>query len=379
MSKALSRFSSDRSGPAQPMKLSDFDYELPPEAIAVEPARPRDSARLLDLDGNTIHDRWISDLPSLLRAGDLMVVNNTAVIPARLSGQRGEAGIGVTLHKHEGGADWQVFAKPARKCRPDDIIQFGPGFAARVRGRGDGGEVGITFVDPDSGVALDTAAIEAGLAVHGSMPLPPYIRRPDGSTEADEEDYQTMFAEVRGAVAAPTAGLHFTPRLSAALQSAGVGIAQVTLHVGAGTFLPVTAENIADHRMHSEWGQIPEAAAARINAARAAGGRIIAVGTTSLRILEACHAARGGIEPFAAETDIFITPGHRFGAVDMLMTNFHLPKSTLMMLVSAFAGVQPIRDAYAHALDGGYRFFSYGDACLLRLDPAARDGATRSD
>ena len=379
MSKALSRFSSDRSGPAQPMKLSDFDYELPPEAIAVEPARPRDSARLLDLDGNTIHDRRISDLPSLLRAGDLMVVNNTAVIPARLSGQRGEAGIGVTLHKHEGGADWQVFAKPARKCRPDDIIQFGPGFAARVRGRGDGGEVGITFVDPDSGVALDTAAIEAGLAVHGSMPLPPYIRRPDGSTEADEEDYQTMFAEVRGAVAAPTAGLHFTPRLSAALQSAGVGIAQVTLHVGAGTFLPVTAENIADHRMHSEWGQIPEAAAARINAARAAGGRIIAVGTTSLRILEACHAARGGIEPFAAETDIFITPGHRFGAVDMLMTNFHLPKSTLMMLVSAFAGVQPIRDAYAHALDGGYRFFSYGDACLLRLDPVARDGVTRSD
>ena len=375
MSKALSRFSSDRSGPAQPMKLSDFDYELPPEAIAVEPARPRDSARLLDLDGNTIHDRRISDLPSLLRAGDLMVVNNTAVIPARLSGQRGEAGIGVTLHKHEGGADWQVFAKPARKCRPDDIILFGPGFAARVRGRGDGGEVGITFVDPDSGVALDTAAIEAGLAVHGSMPLPPYIRRPDGSTEADEEDYQTMFAEVRGAVAAPTAGLHFTPRLSAALQSAGVGIAQVTLHVGAGTFLPVTAENIADHRMHSEWGQIPEAAAARINAARAAGGRIIAVGTTSLRILEACHAARGGIEPFAAETDIFITPGHRFGAVDMLMTNFHLPKSTLMMLVSAFAGVQPIRDAYAHALDGGYRFFSYGDACLLRLDPAARAGA----
>ena len=379
MSKALSRFSSDRSGPAQPMKLSDFDYELPPEAIAVEPARPRDSARLLDLDGNTIHDRRISDLPSLLRAGDLMVVNNTAVIPARLSGQRGEAGIGVTLHKHEGGADWQVFAKPARKCRPDDIILFGPGFAAQVRGRGDGGEVGITFVDPDSGVALDTAAIEAGLAVHGSMPLPPYIRRPDGSTEADEEDYQTMFAEVRGAVAAPTAGLHFTPRLSAALQSAGVGIAQVTLHVGAGTFLPVTAENIADHRMHSEWGQIPEAAAARINAARAAGGRIIAVGTTSLRILEACHAARGGIEPFAAETDIFITPGHRFGAVDMLMTNFHLPKSTLMMLVSAFAGVQPIRDAYAHALDGGYRFLSSGDAGLLRLDPAARDGATRSD
>lgn len=361
------------------MKLSDFDYELPPEAIAAEPARPRDSARLLDLDGGTVNDRWISDLPSLLRAGDLLVVNNTAVIPARLSGRRGAAGIGVTLHKHEGGADWQVFAKPARKCRPDDIILFGPGFAARVRGRGDGGEVGITFIDPDSGISLDSDAIEAGLAMHGSMPLPPYIRRPDGSTEADDEDYQTMFAEVRGAVAAPTAGLHFTPRLSAALEAAGVGIAQVTLHVGAGTFLPVMEENIADHRMHSEWGRILEETAARINAARASGGRIIAVGTTSLRILEACYAARGCIEPFADETDIFITPGHRFGAVDLLLTNFHLPKSTLMMLVSAFAGIQPIRDAYAHALDAGYRFFSYGDACLLRLDPAARDNATRRD
>ena len=360
------------------MKLSDFDYELPPEAIAAEPARPRDSARLLDLDGSTINDRQISDLPSLLRAGDLLVVNNTAVIPARLSGRRGEAGIGITLHKHEAGADWQVFAKPARKCRPDDIILFGPGFAARVRGRGEGGEVGITFIDPDNGLSLDAGAIEAGLAAHGSMPLPPYIRRPDGSTKADEEDYQTMFAAVAGAVAAPTAGLHFTPQLSSALEAAGIGIAQVTLHVGAGTFLPVTVENIADHRMHSEWGHIPRATAARINAARAAGGRIIAVGTTSLRILEACHAARGQIEPFADETDIFITPGHLFGAVDMLMTNFHLPKSTLMMLVSAFAGMQPIRDAYAHALDGGYRFFSYGDACLLRLDPAARDGATRS-
>lgn len=361
------------------MKLSDFDYELPPEAIAVEPARPRDSARLLDLDGSTIHDRRISDLPSLLRSGDLLVVNNTAVIPARLSGRRGEAGIGITLHKHEGGADWQVFAKPARKCRKDDVILFGTGFAARVRGRGDGGEVGITFIDPDSGVALDTAAIEAGLAAYGSMPLPPYIRRPDGSTEADDEDYQTMFAAVSGAVAAPTAGLHFTPRLSVALAAAGIGIAQVTLHVGAGTFLPVTVENISDHRMHSEWGHIPEATAAQINAARAAGGRIIAVGTTSLRILEACHVARGRVEPFADETDIFITPGHLFGAVDMLMTNFHLPKSTLMMLVSAFAGMQPIRDAYRHALDGGYRFFSYGDACLLRLDPAARDAAMRSD
>ena len=357
------------------MKLSDFDYELPPEAIAAEPARPRHAARLLDLEGDAIHDRIVRDLPSLLRPGDVLVVNNTRVIPARLAGRRGEAGIGVTLHKHEGGADWQVFAKPARKCRPDDVILFGSGFAARVRGRGEGGEVGITFIDPDSGDALAPAAVETGLATHGSMPLPPYIRRLDGSTSADDKDYQTMFAAQAGAVAAPTAGLHFTPELTSALQEAGVAIAEVTLHVGAGTFLPVTVDNIAEHRMHAEWGQIPAATASRINAARSGGGRVVSVGTTSLRILEACFAAHGEVCEFAAETDIFITPGSRFGAVDMLLTNFHLPKSTLLMLVSAFAGMQPIRDAYAHALDGGYRFFSYGDACLLRLDPAARAGA----
>ena len=357
------------------MKLSDFDYELPPEAIAAEPARPRHAARLLDLEGVSIHDRIVRDLPSLLRAGDVLVVNNTRVIPARLAGRRGEAGIGITLHKHEGGADWQVFAKPARKCRPDDVIHFGDDFAARVRGRGEGGEVGITFIDPNSGDALDPAAIETGLATHGSMPLPPYIRRPDGSTSADDKDYQTMFAAQAGAVAAPTAGLHFTPELTSALQDAGVSIAEVTLHVGAGTFLPVTVENIAEHRMHAEWGHIPAETATQINAARSQGGRVVSVGTTSLRILEACFAAHGEVREFAAETDIFITPGSKFGAVDMLLTNFHLPKSTLLMLVSAFAGMQPIRDAYAHALDGGYRFFSYGDACLLRLDPAARAGA----
>ena len=354
------------------MKLSDFDYELPQEAIAAEPARPRDSARLLDLDGSAIHDRIVRDLPSLLRPGDLLVVNNTRVIPARLAGRRGEAGIGITLHKHEAGADWQVFAKPARKCRPDDVIHFGAGFAARVRERGEGGEVGISFIDPDSGADLGPADIDAGLATYGSMPLPPYIRRPDGSTDADDKDYQTMFAAEAGAVAAPTAGLHFTPELTASLAAAGVGIAEVTLHVGAGTFLPVTVENIAEHRMHAEWGHIPAATAERINAARTGGGRVVSVGTTSLRILEACFAANGRVCEFAAETDIFITPGSRFGAVDMLLTNFHLPKSTLLMLVSAFAGMQPIREAYAHALDGGYRFFSYGDACLLRLDPAAR-------
>ena len=348
------------------MKLSDFDYELPPEAIASQPARPRDSARLLDLTGADMTDRRISDLPAILKAGDLLVVNDTKVIPARLRGRRGEAGIGITLHKHEGAASWRVFAKPARKCRPGDVIHFGEGFAARVGGRGAGGEVMITFIDPATDSALDAAAVQTGLAAHGSMPLPPYIRRPDGSTEADEKDYQTMFAASAGAVAAPTAGLHFTPRLMTALEEAGVGLAKVTLHVGAGTFLPVTVEDIADHRMHAEWGQIPADTAARINAARQQGGRIVAVGTTSLRILEACHAATGGVQPFADETDIFIKPGFRFGAVDMLLTNFHLPKSTLMMLVSAFAGMDPIRAAYAHALDRGYRFFSYGDACLLR-------------
>ncbi len=348
------------------MKLSDFDYELPQEAIAREPARPRDTARLLDLTGADMADRRISDLPTILKEGDLLVVNDTRVIPARLSGRRGEAGIGVTLHKHEEGARWRVFAKPARKCRPDDVILFGPGFAARVEGRGEGGEVMIAFIDPATGTPLDAAAVQAGLAAHGSMPLPPYIRRPDGSTAADEKDYQTMFAASAGAVAAPTAGLHFTPRLMTALEAAGVGLAKVTLHVGAGTFLPVTVEDIADHRMHAEWGRIPAETAARINATRQAGGRIVAVGTTSLRILEACHAATGRVQEFAAETDIFITPGYEFGAVDMLLTNFHLPKSTLMMLVSAFAGMDPIRAAYAHALDRGYRFFSYGDACLLR-------------
>lgn len=347
------------------MKLNDFDYELPPEAIAVEPARPRDAARLLDLSCGGRQDRHIRDLPAILQRGDLLVVNNTRVIPARLAGRRGEAGISITLHKHEQGAEWMVFAKPAKKCRPDDVILFGDNFAARVMGRGEGGEVRIRFIAPDTGNDLDPASIEMGLAQFGSMPLPPYIRRPDGSTDADADDYQTMFAARSGAVAAPTAGLHFTPELMAALAQSGVGVAEVTLHVGAGTFLPVTVENVAEHRMHSEWGQISPETAKAINRTKATGGRVIAVGTTSLRILEACHADLGQIDAYSAETDIFITPGFSFGVVDMLLTNFHLPKSTLLMLVSAFAGMQPIRDAYAHALDGGYRFFSYGDACLL--------------
>ncbi|WP_438996595.1 tRNA preQ1(34) S-adenosylmethionine ribosyltransferase-isomerase QueA [Candidatus Puniceispirillum sp.] len=360
------------------MKLSDFDFDLPPDRIATAPAQPRDSARLLDLSGAAIADRHVGDLPDLLRAGDLLIVNDTSVIPARLIGKRGEAKISVTLHKYEGhknGGDaiWRVFAKPAKKCRPDDIIMFAPDFGARVLGRGASGDVELAFIDPRSGAALDTTALHAGLDKYGTMPLPPYIARPDGVLDADLEDYQTMFASQRGAVAAPTAGLHFTDGLTSALQAKGVAIAAVTLHVGAGTFLPVTVETIAEHKMHSEWGAVPADVAAKIIATKQAGGRVVAVGTTSLRILEASFAALGHIGSFAGETDIFITPGFQFNVVDMLMTNFHLPKSTLLMLVSAFAGHAPIMAAYEHAIASGYRFFSYGDACLLSHNLLAHD------
>jgi S-adenosylmethionine:tRNA ribosyltransferase-isomerase len=358
------------------MKLADFDYDLPTEAIATHPANPRDAARLLDLVGERMIDRHVRDLPSLLRAGDLLIVNNTRVIPARLIGRRGAARINITLHKHEkayGAANiWRVFAKPAKKCRPDDIIHFAPDFVARVLGRGAGGDVELAFINPDDGRDLDAAEMDARLATYGSMPLPPYIARPDGATGADAADYQTMFASQKGAVAAPTAGLHFTDALMTALAQAGVAVAEVTLHVGAGTFLPVTVDDIADHRMHSEWGQIGAETAARIATARAVGGRIIAVGTTSLRIMEACAAQHGRVTAFSGETDIFITPGFRFRAVDMLLTNFHLPKSTLLMLVSAFSGIGRIRDAYRHAIAHDYRFFSYGDACLLSLAADSR-------
>ena len=353
------------------MKLADFDYDLPPAAIATHPANPRDAARLLDLAGEGMVDRHVRDLPSLLRPGDLLIVNNTRVIPARLSGRRGEARVTVTLHKKEkanGVANiWRVFAKPAKKCRPNDIIHFAADFAARVRGRGPSGDVELAFINPENGRDLTAGEMDARLATHGSMPLPPYIARPDGATSADADDYQTMFASQKGAVAAPTAGLHFTDPLMAGLAARGVGVAEVTLHVGAGTFLPVTVEDIADHRMHSEWGQISADTADHITATRAAGGRIIAVGTTSLRIMEACAARHNGVTAFSGETDIFITPGFQFRAVDMLLTNFHLPKSTLLMLVSAFSGIERIRGAYRHAIAGDYRFFSYGDACLLSL------------
>jgi S-adenosylmethionine:tRNA ribosyltransferase-isomerase len=345
---------------AAAMRVDAFDFHLPRQLIAERPANPRDSARLLHVAGDGFADLGVRDLPRLLRPGDVMVFNDTRVIPARLTGRRGQAAVEVTLHKRLADDSWTVFARPARKLRPGDRVDFAEGFAAEVLARNDG-EVDLRF---DRGGAALTAALEA----HGSMPLPPYIRhgKADG---ADRADYQTVYARAEGAVAAPTAGLHFTPALLAALDEAGIRRVAVTLHVGAGTFLPVKADDTADHRMHAEYGQVSAATAQAIEAARAAGGRVVAVGTTALRLLESA-AAGGRVMPFDGDTDIFITPGHRFRAVDLLMTNFHLPRSTLFMLVSAFSGLERMRRAYAHAMAAGYRFYSYGDSCLLhREDP----------
>ena len=358
------------SGKMVNMKIDAFDYSLPPGLIATVPASPREAARLLDLTQTPFADRHIFDLPSLLRDGDVLVVNNTQVIPARLSGRRGEARISVTLHKRVADHVWRVFAKPAKKCRPDDVIIFADDFAAVVRGRGSGGDVELAFINPDDGQALDAISLDACLHRYGVMPLPPYIARPDGARDEDRQDYQTMFARHPGAVAAPTAGLHFTASLAAAITAKGVRIMPVTLHVGAGTFLPVTVDNIADHKMHSEWGKISAETADAINQARATGARVIAVGTTSMRILEACYRLHGQVIPYSGETDIFITPGYKFGAVDALLTNFHLPKSTLLMLVSAFCGMRQIAEGYRHAIATGYRFFSYGDACFMTRNPS---------
>jgi S-adenosylmethionine:tRNA ribosyltransferase-isomerase len=338
------------------MRLSDFDYHLPDGLIAQHPATPRDSARLLQLQGPRITDWQISDLPDVLRAGDLLLVNNTKVIPARLTGQRGAGKVSVTLHQKKADDLWAAFAKPARKCPPGIEISFAPDFSCVVEAR-EGGELLLRF--SCAGPQLDAA-----LLAYGEMPLPPYIRRAE-KQESDSQDYQTLFARHSGAVAAPTAGLHFTDRLTARLAEKGIAMAEVTLHVGAGTFLPVTVEDIAQHKMHSEWGALDAPAAEAIAATKAAGGRVVCVGTTSLRIAETAFARTGGLHPFSGDTDLFITPGFSFGVADMLLTNFHLPKSTLLMLVSAFAGVAEIRAAYSHAIETGYRFFSYGDACLL--------------
>ena len=352
------------------MKLDAFDYTLPSGMIATSPSEPREAARLLDLSGGDLVDRQVRDLPSLLRAGDVLVVNDTQVIPARLQGKRGEATISITLHKRESDHVWRVFAKPAKKCRTGDIIVFAENFAAWVRGRGSNGDVELSFVNPVDGSELTKSEIDACLDCYGSMPLPPYIARPEGVKDSDKQDYQTMFAHNRGAVAAPTAGLHFTQSLVRSITAAGIKILPITLHVGAGTFLPVTADNIADHKMHNEWGEISGETAVAINTAREKGGRVIAVGTTSLRILEACYQQNGAIKSFTGETDIFISPGYEFKVIDGLLTNFHLPKSTLIMLVSAFVGMRHIAMAYRHAIAKNYRFFSYGDACFMTRNPS---------
>lgn len=337
---------------------ADFDFDLPPENIATVPARPREAARLLEV-GKTLVDRTVADLPALLTPGDIVVINDTRVIPARLRGTRRGAKVEVTLHKAEPDGTWRAFARPARKLSAGDEIEFATGFSACVEAKGEAGEVTLSFADPDG--------LFAALEQHGEMPLPPYIARDKGATEADGEDYQTVYARRKGAVAAPTAGLHFTDALMKSVTDAGVEFATVTLHVGAGTFLPVKAERVSDHRMHSEWGEITPAAADLINGARRAGGRIISVGTTPLRLLETAAKENGEIVPFNGETDIFITPGYRFKAVDALMTNFHLPRSTLFMLVSAFAGRARMKAAYEHAIRSGYRFYSYGDSSFLHL------------
>lgn len=340
------------------MRLDDFDYHLPPERIAAEPASPRTAAKMLDMRGGAFNDKIVADLPSCLNEGDLLVVNNTRVLPARLVGKRGEAKINVTLHQRADEAVWRAFAKPAKKLRLGDVVVFSDTLSAEVVHIGENGERSLKF--SQTGDALDLALEEVGV-----MPLPPYIPRPEGIRDEDADNYQTMFAARNGAVAAPTAGLHFTPELYQALTDKGVKIAEVTLHVGAGTFLPVKVDDVRDHKMHTEWGEISAETAALINETKAKGGRVVAVGTTSLRILEACWKDHGAVKAYQAETDLFIIPGFQFGVVDMLMTNFHLPKSTLLMLISAFIGKEFVDQAYEHAIKEKYRFFSYGDSCLM--------------
>ncbi|WP_265529215.1 tRNA preQ1(34) S-adenosylmethionine ribosyltransferase-isomerase QueA [Sphingomicrobium marinum] len=339
------------------MRVSDFNFELPQERIALRPCRPRDAARMLLVDGSDISDRKVMDLPDLLGPDDVLVFNDTKVIPAQLTGKRGDATIGATLHKREGLRGWWAFVKNAKRVRDGDIIDFGNDVTAIAERRDESGAILLEFQGDEP--------VELLLERAGTMPLPPYIATKRGIDDADRDDYQTMFAREEGAVAAPTASLHFTDRLVAALDAAGVKRETLTLHVGAGTFLPVKVDDTDDHKMHAEWGQIDADTAARLNAARAKGGRLIAVGTTPLRLLESAADKDGMIQPFAGDTDIFITPGYRFRAVDGLMTNFHLPRSTLFMLVSALMGLETMQRAYAHAIAHEYRFYSYGDSSLL--------------
>lgn len=341
------------------MLVDLFDFHLPPERIALRPARPRDAARMLVVQGGAgpFEDRSVSDLPGLLRSGDVLVFNDTRVIPAQLEGRRGEARIGATLHKRIDLRRWQAFVRNAKRLKAGDTVEFPAGVTALAEARGDDGSWTLAFAGDEP--------VEILLERAGQMPLPPYIAGKRATDAQDRADYQTMFAARDGAVAAPTAALHFTPGLLSALAEAGVGHETLTLHVGAGTFLPVKAEDTTEHKMHAEWGTIDAATADRLNQARQAGGRVIAVGTTSLRLLESATGEDGVIRPFAGDTAIFITPGYRFKAIDGLMTNFHLPRSTLFMLVSALMGLDRMQAAYAHAISGGYRFYSYGDSSLL--------------
>ncbi|MXU65779.1 tRNA preQ1(34) S-adenosylmethionine ribosyltransferase-isomerase QueA [Oceanomicrobium pacificus] len=348
------------------MRLSDFDFDLPEELIALRPVSPRSSARLLVAEGGATMDRQVMDLPAFLRPGDLLVFNNTRVLPTRLDGLRkretphgsGEARIEVTLIEQGGPARWTALARPARKLAEGDIVRFSDSLSATVEARRDGGEVDLAF---------DKAGADLVLALEdvGRMPLPPYIESRRPADHQDRDDYQTIFARRDGAVAAPTASLHFDDTLLAALDAHGVGRTEVTLHVGAGTFLPVKTDVIDEHKMHAEWGEVTEEAANAMRETWARGGRVIPVGTTSLRLIESAATAHHEIGAWSGDTDIFIRPGYRFLATDGLMTNFHLPKSTLLMLVSALMGMDRMRALYAHAIEGRYRFFSYGDSSLL--------------
>jgi S-adenosylmethionine:tRNA ribosyltransferase-isomerase len=340
------------------MRVELFDFDLPPELIAQAPVRPRDAARLLLVDGAPLRERQVRDLPELLQPGDLLVLNDTRVLPTRFFGRRGEVAIEVTLVERVGDASWWALARPGKRLRSGDMVELAPGLVATVAGKDEEGRVRLDF-------ALAGEALLAAVRAVGAMPLPPYIRRPKGGDPHDVADYQTVFAHRDGAVAAPTASLHLTGELLARLDAAGIRRCFVTLHVGAGTFAPVKAEDTADHVMHSEWCELPEAAVAAIATARAEGGRIVAVGTTALRTLESHAGPDGTVAAGSGDTRLFITPGYQFRVADLLLTNFHLPRSTLFMLVAAFSGIEQIKAAYAHAIAQRFRFFSYGDACLL--------------
>jgi len=350
------------------LRVDQFDFELPHNAIATHPAEPRDSARLLHVKSSgDIGHQIVSELPSLLKAGDVLVFNNTRVIPARLYGKRDDVSIEILLHKElsispSSKALWRCFARPAKRLKLGQVVVFSNKLSATVHEKLLSGEVVLDF-------GITSAELYKALESVGEMPLPPYIDRPDGEETSDKERYQTCYAKRDGSVAAPTAGLHFTPELIKTLHDKGIKTVFVTLHVGGGTFLPVKVEDTSEHVMHSEWGEICERVAEAINEAKEAGGRIIPVGTTSLRLLESAADDDGVLHPYCGETDIFITPGYSFKIIDLMMTNFHLPKSTLFMLVSAFSGIEHMKNAYNSAIEQGYRFYSYGDACLLEPKP----------